>query len=76
MSPLTSTAASIAAACLLAAALPACTSQELYQTGQGWQRQECQKLLDRDERARCEKSTALSYEKYRAEVEAAKRPAP
>jgi hypothetical protein len=52
-----------------------CSSQELYQTGQGWQKQECKKLQDRDERSRCEKSAATSYERYQAEVEAAKKPA-
>lgn len=50
---------------LLAAA---CSTQTLYDTGQAWQRQECQKLQDRDERVRCEKSTARSFEDYQAEV--------
>lgn len=52
--------------------LAACSSKELYQTGQGWQKQECQKLQDTAERQRCEKSAALSYERYKAEAEAAK----
>lgn len=61
----------------LAIALPlfvlaACSSRELYQTGQGWQKQECQKLADIAERQRCEKSAALSYERYKAEADAAK----
>ena len=45
-----------------------CSSQDLYQVGQGWQQQECRKLPDAAERGRCEKSRALSYEKYRAEA--------
>jgi hypothetical protein len=56
-------------------ALAACSSQALYQTGQAWQKQECQKLQDRDERGRCEKSAATSFERYQAEAEAAKTPA-
>jgi hypothetical protein len=53
-----------------------CTTQDFYQTGQEWQRQQCMKLQDRDERQRCEKSTATSYERYREEAEAARRSAP
>jgi hypothetical protein len=56
--------------------LCACTTQQLYQTGQGWQKQECQRIQDREERGRCEKSAALSYERYKAEAEAAKKPPP
>ena len=55
----------------LALLLGACTSQELYQTGQGWQLQECRKLQDSAERSRCEKSNATSYERYEAERKAA-----
>ena len=58
----------------LTASLVACTTQELYATGQGWQQQECLKLKDLNERRRCEKSTALSYDRYRAEADAAKQP--
>ena len=56
--------------------LAACSSQELYHVGQGWQKQECQKLADLAERQRCEKSAALSYDRYRAEADAAKNPKP
>ena len=54
--------------------LASCSAQELYATGQGWQQQECRKLQDLAERQRCEKSTAMSYDKYRSEAEAAKKP--
>ena len=54
--------------------LAACSSQQLYNAGQGWQQSECQKLQDAAERQRCDKSTAMSYDKYRAEAEAAKKP--
>jgi hypothetical protein len=48
--------------------LVACSTESLYLTAQQWQRQECLKLPDRDERARCEKSTARSFEDYKAEA--------
>ena len=56
--------------------LPACTTQEMYASGQGWQQQQCLKLPPGDERIRCQKSTAMSYEKYQSELEAAKKPPP
>jgi len=54
-------------------ALAACSSQQLYAVGQEWQMQECRKIPDTAERARCERSAATSYERYQAELEAAKR---
>lgn len=51
------------------AALPllliACTNQQLYGAGQAWQKNECQRLQDTDQRARCMRSTATSYEEYK-----------
>jgi hypothetical protein len=59
---------------LAALTLPAaCTTQQAYLTGQGWQQQQCLKLPDLEERRRCEKSTAMSYERYREEADAARR---
>ena len=54
--------------------LAGCSSQQLYATGQGWQKQECQKVLDREQRTRCEQSAATSYARYQAESAAAKKP--
>ena len=54
--------------------LVGCSSRELYGAGQQWQRTECNKIDDRDERARCERSAATSYESYKSQSEAAKRP--
>lgn len=55
-----------------AASLAACTSQQLYGAGQSWQRQECHRLPDADQRQRCLASSALSYEEYRRQAEAVK----
>ena len=57
-----------------AVALAGCSSQQLYATGQGWQKQDCQKILEREQRTRCEQSAAASYERYQAEAAAAKKP--
>ena len=57
-----------------AVALIGCSSQQLYATGQGWQKQECQKILEREQRMRCEQGAATSYERYQAEATAAKKP--
>ena len=60
----------ITAALLLAG----CSTQLAYNAAQGWQRQECQKMLDQQQRQRCLDSNATSYEDYRRQVEAAKSP--
>ena len=68
-----------AAGGLVAATLPllGCTSQELWRRGQQWQKQECLRLKDIDERKRCERSAAMSFEQFQAESAAnAKKPAP
>lgn len=54
--------------------LVGCSSQQLYGAGQQWQRTECNKINDRDERTRCEQSAATSYESYKTQTEAAKKP--
>jgi hypothetical protein len=54
------------------ASLAGCSSQMAYNSGQAWQRQECMKLLDAEQRQRCLASTATTYEDYRRQAEAAK----
>lgn len=63
-----------AAAALALSMIPlaGCSTQYAYGVGQEWQRQQCQKLQDLDERRRCEKSTATSYERYQQEAQASK----
>lgn len=57
---------------LVGAGLPACSSQALYGTGQAWQRQECNKIVDSQERGRCMASASTSYDEYKRQSEAAK----
>lgn len=52
--------------------LPACSSEQVYATGQNWQRQECAKLPDPQERERCYADADRSYESYKRESDALK----
>lgn len=56
----------------IASVAPGCTSQQLYGAGQAWQRNECQKIPDAQERSRCLSSASTSYEDYRRQSEAAR----
>jgi hypothetical protein len=55
-------------------ALGACTTQAGYHGMQSSQRQQCQKIDDRDERARCEKDAALPYDDYREQTAGQRKP--
>ncbi|MFZ2987643.1 MAG: hypothetical protein WA086_06595 [Ideonella sp.] len=68
--PLASLAAMAVAAMAALATLAACSSQQLYEAGQGWQRQECEKILDAQERGRCIAATRNSYDSYKRQTEA------
>ena len=50
----------------------ACSSQEVYESSKGSQRNECLKIHDTQERGRCLASMSKSYEDYKREVEQAK----
>lgn len=52
--------------------LAACSQPGIYGAGQAWQRNECQKLADAQERSRCLASNSRSYEEYRRQREAAR----
>ncbi len=55
----------VRAASLLALFLQtACSSQQLYGAGQGWQRNECNRIQHVEERKRCLASTTMSYEEF------------
>ena len=49
-----------------------CSSQEVYGAGQAWQRQECSKMTDSQDRGRCMASASRSYDEYKRDAEAAK----
>ncbi len=51
-----------------------CSSQQAYHSGQAWQRNECNKIIDAQERSRCLASTSTSYEEYQRQAEKARKP--
>lgn len=58
----------ILAAAIVAAALTVatgCATQQLYSTGQAWQRNQCTRLVDQQERERCMANAGASYEAYK-----------
>lgn len=55
--------AAIATAALAVAT--GCTTQQLYSTGQSWQRNQCTRLMDHQERERCMANAGASYETYK-----------
>ena len=47
-----------------------CTPQQLYDSNQGWQRNECGRIPDHTEYERCMSKANTSYEDYKREAEA------
>jgi hypothetical protein len=60
---------------LLACALgcTACSSPQAYGTGQAWQRNECNKIIDAQERQRCMANANVSYETYQRQQDELKK---
>jgi hypothetical protein len=56
------------AALALAALVPACSTQTVYLSVMEMRKQECRKISDLAERARCEKEADRSYGEYKAET--------
>ncbi|MCB1887562.1 MAG: hypothetical protein KDH20_08135 [Rhodocyclaceae bacterium] len=56
----------VAVAALLGGA--ACSSQQLYATGQSYQRQQCHRLADEADRNSCLSDADRSYEDYKREL--------
>ncbi len=54
---------------LAASGLQACSSQQAYGVGQAWQRNECLKISDAQERSRCLASASTSYEDYKRQTQ-------
>ena len=51
----------------LCAGLAACSSEQLYEAGQGYQRTECARVVDAQERADCYRAAHTPYEVYKKE---------
>jgi len=52
---------------LVALLLTACSSQQLYTTGQQYQRNQCQQLPNQADRERCLDKAGSTYDDYRRE---------
>jgi hypothetical protein len=46
-----------------------CSSQQAYSTGQAYQRNECNKINDNAERARCMDAANKTFEEYKRQKE-------
>jgi hypothetical protein len=57
-------AAALLGLCLAAAG---CTGRQVYDAGTGWRQNECNKVLDAGERARCMETANKDYDAYRKE---------
>ncbi len=62
----------LAATMIVATAIPGCSSQQLYGVGQSWQRQECNRINDTQDRNRCMASANTSHDDYTRQAESAK----
>jgi type III secretory pathway component EscR len=56
-------------ALVLSIFVSACTSQQVYDSAQGWRQNECNRLMDHDERDRCMETATMSYDTYKKQVE-------
>jgi len=67
----------LAATCtavVAATAAAGCTTQQAYFSAQTWQRNECNKLVEQNERERCLARTNMSYDDYQRQTEDGKKP--
>ena len=56
-------------AVLLALLMSACSAEQAYYAGQTWQQNECNKIVDREQRDRCLSRAGGSYESYMRQTE-------
>jgi hypothetical protein len=54
-------------------AVSGCTSQQMYATGQSYQRNQCERLPDMGERQRCLEKASMSHEEYQRETQSGSR---
>ena len=52
----------------------ACSSRQTCTSGQTWQRNECNKIIDMQERQRCVAKADESYDTYQKQVDDLKKP--
>jgi len=64
----------LALAGLALPALSACTTEQIYASGQAWQRSQCAKIIDRWEYERCMRDADLAYDEYKRRKDAERSP--
>jgi hypothetical protein len=62
--------------CCALTGLTGCTTDQFYRIGQAWQRDQCQRIQDHQERARCLAGVRQSPDAYQREVEGLRRVGP
>jgi hypothetical protein len=50
-----------------------CSSRQMYYTGQAWQQNQCNRMIDDSERQRCLIKSNMSYEDYKRQTEDGKK---
>jgi hypothetical protein len=53
----------------LSSLLASCSNEQVYGVGQAWQRNECFKINDSQERSRCLETANTPYSQYKAKSE-------
>ena len=51
--------------------LAACSGRQLYESAAGWRQNECQKILESADRARCMETATKEYDAYSRQKDAA-----
>ena len=49
--------------------LPACTTEQAYETGQAYQRNQCGRIIDKAEYDRCVGNANTTYDSYKREAQ-------
>lgn len=52
----------------------ACSSDQIYNSGQAWRRSTCDQMADREQRDRCLKEADRSYDSFKKEADKAAAP--
>ena len=55
---------------VLAGGLSACSARQGYASAQSWQRNQCTKIIDAQERLKCLRDADTSYDQYRKDTDA------
>ena len=63
----------IGAAAAILSVASGCSWQQAYWASQGWQRNQCNRLVEQTERERCLRNANMPYEDYRRQTEGTKR---